>query len=82
MRVEFLPPYSPDYNPIELAFSEIKARIRREGNFAREDWNNVSQGDVYVWLIDAVFSITAGHAQAFYRHCGYPIDEDGDEIAE
>ncbi|KAJ8475072.1 hypothetical protein ONZ45_g15735 [Pleurotus djamor] len=29
MRVMFLPPYSPDYNPIELAFSAIKAYVRR-----------------------------------------------------
>ncbi|KAG2740175.1 hypothetical protein P692DRAFT_20753883, partial [Suillus brevipes Sb2] len=25
----FLPPYSPDYNPIEQAFSAIKAYLRR-----------------------------------------------------
>jgi transposase len=29
MHVLFLPPYSPDYNPIELAFSAIKAYVRR-----------------------------------------------------
>ena len=29
VRVEFLPPYSPDLNPIEEAFSSIKAWIRR-----------------------------------------------------
>jgi len=28
MKVEFLPPYSPDYNPIGLAFSTIKALLR------------------------------------------------------
>jgi transposase len=27
-RVVFLPPYSPDYNPIETAFSTIKSWIR------------------------------------------------------
>jgi len=31
MQYEFLPPYSPDYNPIELAFSAIKAHIQRNG---------------------------------------------------
>jgi transposase len=27
-RLHFLPPYSPDLNPIELAFAELKARLR------------------------------------------------------
>jgi transposase len=26
--VAYLPPYSPDYNPIELAFAKVKARLR------------------------------------------------------
>jgi len=29
--VLFLPPYSPDLNPIEMAFSKLKARLRRIG---------------------------------------------------
>ncbi|OSD01422.1 hypothetical protein PYCCODRAFT_1340333, partial [Trametes coccinea BRFM310] len=29
MRVEFLPTYSPDFNPIEQAFSVIKAYVKR-----------------------------------------------------
>ena len=27
----FLPPYSPDLNPIEMAFSKLKAHLRRIG---------------------------------------------------
>jgi len=27
----YLPPYSPDLNPIEMAFSKLKARLRRIG---------------------------------------------------
>ena len=30
--LKFLPPYSPDYNPIELTFSVLKAWIRRHFN--------------------------------------------------
>ena len=30
-RVLFLPPYSPDFNPIKLAFSTIKAWLQRRG---------------------------------------------------
>lgn len=32
-RVLFLPPYSPDFNPIELAFSKIKSWIKRNKDF-------------------------------------------------
>ncbi len=27
--LRFLPPYSPDFNPIEMAFSKLKARLRK-----------------------------------------------------
>ena len=29
LKLEYLPPYSPDFNPIEEAFGELKARICR-----------------------------------------------------
>ena len=28
-RVRFLPPYSPDFNPIEMAFSALKSHLRK-----------------------------------------------------
>jgi transposase len=28
-RLRFLPPYSPDFNPIEMAFSKLKALLRK-----------------------------------------------------
>ena len=76
MRIEFLPPYSPDFNPIELAFSAIKAHIRRDGNFAREATNGKDDMEVYVRLMDAVFSVKSEDAHAFYRRCRYAIDEE------
>jgi transposase len=33
VRVEYLPPYSPDLNPIEEAFSKIKSFIRRNRDY-------------------------------------------------
>ena len=38
----FLPPYSPDLNPIEMAFSKLKALIRKAAARTYEDlWNAV-----------------------------------------
>lgn len=72
MRVMYLPPYSPDYNPIELAFSAIKAFVRREGVLRREDLDQeVDDTFVYVHLIHAAYSVTPDDALGFFHHCGY-----------
>lgn len=72
MRIMFLPPYSPDYNPIELAFSAIKAFVRRDGTLRREDLDQrVDDTYIYLHLIDAAFSITDRDAHGFFHHCGY-----------
>lgn len=72
MRIMFLPPYSPDLNPIELAFSVIKAYVRRDGTLGREDLDQKEDDTyVYVHLMQAAFSITADNALGFYHHCGY-----------
>ena len=42
VRLEFLPPYSPDYNPIEEAFAELKAWIRKNYMLA-ETYNSFDQ---------------------------------------
>ncbi|KAH7924316.1 hypothetical protein BV22DRAFT_1013631 [Leucogyrophana mollusca] len=72
MRVLYLPPYSPDYNPIELAFSAIKAFVRRDGTLGRTDVDPAAD-DMYVYLhlYDAAFSITPDDARGFFHHCGY-----------
>jgi transposase len=72
MKYMFLPPYSPDYNPIELAFSAIKAFVRRDGTLGRQDVNqNEDDNYVYLHLIEAAFSISADDALGFFHHCGY-----------
>ena len=70
MRCEFLPPYSPDYNPIELAFSAIKADFRHcipalERNAATD------QLDILIAIHDSVFSITSEDAHGWFCRCGY-----------
>lgn len=71
MRYEFLPPYSPDFNPIELAFSAIKAWVRRNGTEVRAAMEEEDDTDVYGLLLEAVFSVTSDDAEGWFSHCGY-----------
>ncbi len=71
MRVEFLPPYSPDYNPIEQAFSVIKAQLRREGSIARNEMREKDDSQVYLRLLKLVFSITPTDARGFFYNSMY-----------
>lgn len=74
MRYLFLPPYSPDYNPIELGFSAIKAYVQRERVLVREDLD-INADDTYVYshLVEASYSITSNDARKFFNHCGYNL---------
>jgi transposase len=62
-RVVYLPPYSPDFNPIEECISKIKALLRKErpatkrklGNSLRRAISNVTKTDILGW----------------FEHCGY-----------
>ena len=62
--VQFLPPYSPDYNPIENAFAQVKSVLK-----AHEDtWEDL---DVETAVIAALNTITPADCQAWVSHCGY-----------
>lgn len=71
-RVLYLPPYSPDFNPIELAFSAIKAYVRRAGELGRVDLEDPDDDtDVYIHLLEAAYSVSEGSSLGWYHHCGY-----------
>ena len=59
----YLPPYSPDLNPIELAFSKLK-RLLRSAAARTVDalWDTVGQ---------LVGKFTAEECANYLRHCGY-----------
>jgi transposase len=59
----FLPSYSPDFNPIELAFSKIKQLLRSIGARTQEALDAA--------LVAALDAITPEDARAFFTHCGY-----------
>jgi transposase len=65
-RVEFLPPYSPDLNPIKEAFSTIKAWLRRN----HDDYNVRGYIPKEI-LLFACCSVTADKSRGFYAHSGY-----------
>ena len=69
-NIMFLPPYSPDFNPIELAFSAIKAYVRRENVIGRDE-HGTNDTYVYTHLLDAAFSATGESAKGWFHHCGY-----------
>ena len=59
----YLPPYSPDYNPIEQAFSKLKGYLREACARSQETLMEV------IGL--ALSKITASDAEGFFEHCGY-----------
>jgi transposase len=59
----YLPPYSPDLNPIELAFSKIKHALRSLSlRTVAALWSTMQR------VLDQV---TTNDARGFFRHCGY-----------
>jgi transposase len=61
----YLPPYSPDLNPIELAFSKIKQALRSLAVRTVDKLWNCMQG-----VLDRV---TGADAAGFFQHCGYTL---------
>lgn len=64
-RLLFLPRYSPDFNPIEGAFSKLKTFLRRAAARTR--------AALEAAIAQGLATITAHDAQGWFDHCGYPI---------
>jgi hypothetical protein len=66
IRIEFLPPYSPDLNPIEEAFSKVKAFIRRHRSILTKE------GDGMLFdLMQIMEVVTSDDAIGYFLHGGY-----------
>jgi transposase len=62
-KLLYLPSYSPDFNPIEEAFSKIKGLVRKAEARTRE-----ALVEAIGWALSAVSS---EDARGFFEHCGY-----------
>lgn len=64
-RLVYLPPYSPDFNPIERCWSKIKTFLRAA---------KARTGDKLDEAIKLAFeTITEADARAWFKHCGYAL---------
>jgi transposase len=62
-EVLYLPPYSPDFNPIEQLFSKVKGLLRKAGARTREALIGA--------MGKALEAVTAQDARGYFGHCGY-----------
>jgi transposase len=61
----YLPPYSPDFNPIEKAWSKIKQQLRSAKSRTVEVLEET--------IASALQTISAQNAAAWFSHCGYGL---------
>jgi transposase len=62
-EVLYLPPYSPDFNPIEQAFSKVKGLLRRAQARTRQALIEA--------MGEALSAVSARDVRGFFGHCGY-----------
>ena len=72
IKVAYLPPYSPDLNPIEEAFAQLKAWIRKHRKLAE----TMAMNDFIRLGLSSLKHNAAGH----FVHSRIPMQQDGDEI--
>jgi transposase len=63
----FLPPYSPEYNPIEKLWSKLKDYVRRTTNDLREEFDDA--------VAKAMSTISTDDIVAWFKHCGYAVNK-------
>ena len=64
-RLLYLPPYSPDFNPIEQAWSKIKQLLRSAKARSLEALESA--------IAEALAAVTSENASAWFAHCGYGL---------
>lgn len=64
-QVLWLPPYSPDFSPIEQCWSKIKASLRGAKARTNEELNGA--------LAQAIKLVTKADIRGWFKHCGYSL---------
>ena len=70
--VVFLPPYSPDTNPIEMAWSKVKTILRAH---AARTWDALVEA-----VADALSKITSNDILGWFAKCGYGVQRQGKSL--
>jgi transposase len=65
-RLLFLPPYHPEFNPIENAWSKVKALLRAAEARTIDALDQA--------LAAAIAAVSASDAAGWFRHCGYQVN--------
>jgi transposase len=65
-RLIYLPPYSPDFNPIEKAFSQIKAYLKKAAARTKEKLDQA--------IVRAIDIVSEQNAINYFATCGYQSD--------
>ena len=65
-QLMFLPPYSPDFNPIEMAFSKLKALLRKAA--AR------TVDDLWTIVADSLAAFTPAECRHYFEAAGYDLE--------
>jgi transposase len=61
----YLPPYSPDFNPIEKCWAQVKQKLR---TLKARSVTTLQHA-----LDEALATLTPENAANYFRHCGYPL---------
>ncbi len=64
-KLIYLPPYSPEFNPIEHCWSKVKAYLRKVKPRSVQQLNDAIE--------EALKIITANDAKGWFKHCGYKV---------
>ena len=65
-RIVFLPPYSPDFNPIEKAIAQMKSFLKKTAARTKAELDTA--------IAKAIDIVTPLNAQNYFEACGYPTD--------
>jgi transposase len=63
--VVFLPPYSPEFNPIEKMWAKLKEFVRRRATDTRDLFDDA--------VADGMAAISSTDLRGWFKHCGYKI---------